>query len=296
LPSRDVLYKTICLDIAKDWPPNQMPSIHRLFKEFDHAGQGVLSEKQVAEKLVTEGYDLAVATRASLAMNMSQNKGTIDFTEFVAACIDLSDKKFEPVLLRKFSAADEDHDGLLSVTDFTHFLPQEHVYAKETAKNFFVNLTGRWSEDGGERVDWPTFANHLRKMAQAGLSGADTKEKPSTTSKELEQEASAAPSWIVPLADVISGLGGKQLVDFFGRKESAPSPAKPLRMPGEAALPAGEEQVLKKLADMGFRDTAACKRVLAKHGSNLMDAAVLDALVRESASDSFQPPSRAPKC
>ena len=40
-------------------------------------------------------------------MNLSQNKNAVDWTEFVAACVDLSDPKMEPCILTIFQGADK---------------------------------------------------------------------------------------------------------------------------------------------------------------------------------------------
>lgn len=168
---RDGLYNNIALKIAKDWPPNQMPSFKRLFAELDVAGTGVLSEKQLAESLVKlGGVDAPTAKRAATAMNMNKDTAAVDWTEFVAACIDLSKTDFQPAILNIFKTADKDDDGLLSARDLEGMLPAVHAYSREAAKHMFVNLTGRWSEDGGERVDWNTFVTHLWTQARAGIS------------------------------------------------------------------------------------------------------------------------------
>ena len=57
----------------------------------------------------------------------------------------------------------QDHDGLLSLQDVRSLLPEGHRHAKEAAQAIFLQITGRASETGGERMDWHSFMSHLRR-------------------------------------------------------------------------------------------------------------------------------------
>eukprot|EP00913_Durusdinium_trenchii_P013275 g12459.t1 len=91
-----------------EWPPNEMPSFKGVFKEFDDEGTGMLQESILVRKFVSCGYDEQQAKRAAAAMNLSQNKNAVDWTEFVAACIDLGNPKIEPCIQMIFHNADKE--------------------------------------------------------------------------------------------------------------------------------------------------------------------------------------------
>ncbi|CAE8717481.1 unnamed protein product, partial [Polarella glacialis] len=168
---RSTLYKNIALKIASEWPPNRMPSIRCLFSEFDVMGNGTLSESQLVAFLSKQGVDSASAQRATTAMNLSQDKAAVDWTEFVAACVDLSRPELESTIWDIYRNADGDGDGLLSASDLAKMLPLGHKYSGEMAANAFQDLTGRSGlENSGERLDWTTFFKHLRQCARDGMS------------------------------------------------------------------------------------------------------------------------------
>eukprot|EP00930_Biecheleria_cincta_P002591 TRINITY_DN103599_c0_g1_i1.p1 TRINITY_DN103599_c0_g1~~TRINITY_DN103599_c0_g1_i1.p1 ORF type:complete len:930 (-),score=176.91 TRINITY_DN103599_c0_g1_i1:81-2870(-) len=280
---RDGLYKSIALMVAKEWPPNQMPSFKRLFTELDVSSTGVLSEQQLAQHLTNlGGVDASAAQRAAAAMNMSQSKAAVDWTEFVAACIDLSKPDFQPAIWQIFKAADKDRDGLLSAKDIEGMLPGGHVYSKEAAKNIFINLTGRWSEDGGARLDWDTFVTHLTKQATAGI--PEKAEDPNEVQRRLEQEKKAkfrAKFGIfADMMDAVSHMGpqGQQLVNLLAWTTDdtpAPAPSGTQRVIyPEEAFPANMSQILQKLEEMGFKDKELNQKLVKKHGGLLSDQVI----------------------
>eukprot|EP00435_Cladocopium_sp_Y103_P054708 s2949_g17.t3 len=165
---RDAFYKLICLKIAQEWPPNEMPSFKGVFKEFDDEGTGMLQESVLVRKFVSCGYDEQQSKRAAAAMNLSQNKNAVDWTEFVAACIDLGSPTIEPCIQMIFQTADKDRDGLLSLQDVRSLLPEGHRNAKEAAQAIFLQITGRASETGA-RMDWHSFITHLHRQARSGM-------------------------------------------------------------------------------------------------------------------------------
>ena len=83
---RSVLYKNVALSIAQQWPPNQMPTFKQLFNELDLQGNGSLQVDHLEKALTARGHEAGDAARATAAMNLSQDKAAIHWTEFVAAC------------------------------------------------------------------------------------------------------------------------------------------------------------------------------------------------------------------
>ncbi|CAK0870599.1 unnamed protein product [Prorocentrum cordatum] len=94
----------------------------------------------------------------------------IDWTEFVAACIDLGGGLFDQELRRAFEDADSDGDGLLSQQDFSRLLAGRCVrgggVGAGAAADVFADLAGR--DGAGARLDWAAFLGHFRLLAAAG--------------------------------------------------------------------------------------------------------------------------------
>eukprot|EP00930_Biecheleria_cincta_P022526 TRINITY_DN16440_c0_g1_i2.p1 TRINITY_DN16440_c0_g1~~TRINITY_DN16440_c0_g1_i2.p1 ORF type:complete len:770 (-),score=142.67 TRINITY_DN16440_c0_g1_i2:29-2338(-) len=295
---RDGLYKNIALKIAKDWPPNQMPSFKRVFTELDVLNTGVLSEQELAESLANLGeVDAAVAKLSAAAMNMSRNKAAVDWTEFVAACIDLGKTNFQPAIWSIFKAADKDGDGLLSAKDIEGMLPEVHAYSKEAAKNIFINLTGRWSEDGGARVDWNTFVMHLWTQASAGMPNnfGNQYHVAQRTEQDRKAELQSKFGFFADVMDAIGSTGpqAQQFVDLLagsvnGTCETARNTTSNRVTYPHEALPESVPDILRRLEEMGFTNTELNKKIVKANGGKLTDAAIASIISQSGNAPSVQ--------
>ena len=259
---RSVLYKNIALTIAQDWPPNQMPTFKQLFNELDLVGNGSLSTETLEDALMKHGVEQGEANRATSAMNLSQDKAAIHWTEFVAACIDLSLPEFEPKIFKIFQDADTDKDNLLATDDLMNTFPQGHKYSRETAATIFRDLTGRDPQDKGARMDWSTFYGHLRSCALNGVSSEND---------SLQSQGSTQWGIFGGVVDVISNAATQY---FAGGQKSGAT------FPGEKA-PQTMEDMLKALADMGFTNQELNKKVIKEKGGRLSDD-VIEAIMQRS--------------
>lgn len=256
---RSVLYKNVALTIAQDWPPNQMPTFKQLFNELDLVGNGSLSGETLEAALMKHGVEQGEANRATSAMNLSQDKAAIHWTEFVAACIDLSLPEFEPKIFKIFQDADTDKDNLLAADDLMNTFPQGHKYSRETAATIFRDLTGRDAQDKGARMDWSTFYGHLRSCA---LNGVDAE------TDSLQNSQWGIFSGVV---DVISNAANT----YFANGQRSGT-----AFPGEKS-PQTMEDMLKALADMGFTNKELNKKVIKEKGGRLTDD-VIEAIMRST--------------
>jgi len=262
---RDAFYKLICLKIAQDWPPNEMPSFKSVFKEFDDEGTGMLQDSVLVRKFVSCGYEEQQAKRAAVAMNLSQNKNAVDWTEFVAACIDLGNPKLEPSIHLIFHNADKDSDGLLSMEDVQSLLPEAHRNAREAAQGIFIQITGRASETGGERMDWHSFVSYLRRQARAGMPEEPIAEVPEPETPPdpkvqnqdiLRNVTDAIRATAAEAISTLSSVGH----NWFGAKDSSSERG----FGGYAGYAPGppEDKVLRHLLEMGYEEPAVNAKVL----------------------------------
>eukprot|EP00931_Biecheleriopsis_adriatica_P043760 TRINITY_DN25006_c0_g2_i1.p1 TRINITY_DN25006_c0_g2~~TRINITY_DN25006_c0_g2_i1.p1 ORF type:complete len:541 (+),score=109.48 TRINITY_DN25006_c0_g2_i1:170-1792(+) len=259
---RSILYKNIALTIAQDWPPNQMPSIKQLFSEFDVIGYGSLPTHTLAKTLISLGIDKNEAQLAATAMNLSQDNDSVEWTEFRAACIDLSQPEFEERIFKAFQSADEDKDNLLSARDLGQMFAQGHKYFEEVIGTVFLELTGRDPKtNSGARLDWSTFYSHLKKCARDGM---EESEQGTETTKEFDSKA----QWGV-FAGMVDAVNS-----MFSSSERVPvKTVEPTRFPGEQQ-PKTMSEMLKVLEDMGLKDRKMNEKVIRSKGGQLTDEVI----------------------
>jgi len=154
---RSLLYQSVALAIARVWPANQNPTIKYLFGVLDRSKTGQLDKETVRESLEREGIPMTEAREAVDAMDLNRD-GRIDWTEFVTACLCLSDPKLEKDVRVIFDAADSDNDGLLTHDDVAGLLAAEHLRGV-VVSDVMLDLTGRC--ESGTCVDWEAFTRHF---------------------------------------------------------------------------------------------------------------------------------------
>jgi Ca2+-binding EF-hand superfamily protein len=164
LPERSILHKCTALLIARVFrSASELQAFKRLFYELDSTGNGRLGVKQLCDSLERCcGLGTAQAMTVSQAMDLSRD-GMVDWTEFVAACIDLGDSSLNEDLRRVFEEADSDGDGFLVIRDITDFLhlASDHLHS-EAARDIMFELSG--SRDVDVKVDWRTFRRYFTSI------------------------------------------------------------------------------------------------------------------------------------
>lgn len=237
---QSVLYKSVALSIARAWPANQLPSIKRLFHELDSAQTGRLSAEQLEAALrELGGLPPSTAHEAAEAMDLTRD-GTVCWTEFVAACIDLGKGIFDQDLRQIFDEADCDGDGLLGPQDVSRLLAADHLQEETAACDVFAELAGRTGP--GVRVDWPTFRKHFSAEGGAGAAGGSS---------------FAAAAGDNPGASLAAGI----LEQARGLADWARAAVVPEQVP--------REEELQRLSEMGFADRERCAAVLRRYGNQV---------------------------
>jgi len=161
---RSTLYRSVALAVASKWPAYRMPSIRTAFQELDLAGTGRLRKAEIERTLVSVGVDAAVAHAAADAMDLSRD-GMVDWTEFVAACVQLGCDSLEDDLFDVFAEADLDQDGFLDKEDIARLLAIEYRRneAVDEAMKDLLDQT-----EPTRKVDWETFRRHFSSFSFDG--------------------------------------------------------------------------------------------------------------------------------
>lgn len=256
--NRSVLHKSVALEIARDWPSNRMPTMIRIFQALDKEVTGRLPRERMSALLKAFGTEAWQADLAADAMDSSRD-GRIDWSDFVAACVDLSDERFSESVKQTFKNGDLDGDGLLSQDDLcriTH-VDKDKVFV---VKDLFVHLVGR--RESGARMDWTTFHRHLCKECPAANSNFPSwlaKAEPNSFQVALDEFVAQAGS----IFESAANLWTQWQQDIIGAQ------------PDEDQIQAA----LKQLHEMGFTDRQRCLKVLHQHRYKVTDL-VTDELLR----------------
>jgi len=152
---RSLLHRSVALRVARAWPANRLPSIRRSFEDLDLKGTGRLDRAKLCAALC-QYVEPAAARRAADAADLTRD-GWVDWTEFVAASIDLGGDALEADLRHVFEQADGDGDGLLGQRDLELLL--ETDCGGDVAADLFRELAGHGE---AAQVDWPAFRLHFR--------------------------------------------------------------------------------------------------------------------------------------
>eukprot|EP00928_Gymnodinium_smaydae_P080856 TRINITY_DN64476_c0_g1_i1.p1 TRINITY_DN64476_c0_g1~~TRINITY_DN64476_c0_g1_i1.p1 ORF type:complete len:881 (+),score=227.84 TRINITY_DN64476_c0_g1_i1:93-2735(+) len=275
---RSLLYKSVALAVARAWPSNQLPSIKRAFRDLDESGSGRLEVRDVAlaleRRLGAEARTEAV--EAASAMDLNRD-GHVDWSEFVAACVDLGSPRLEADLRRVFDEADGDGDALLDADDVAKLLlADDSACAGEAARVTMRDLVGRC--EAGARLDWPTFLGHFRP---AGLARSTSE---TTASAATASEA----DWGQPSSEDLASHGGGLpsgdaiVAHVIGWWDMACDALLPSGPAAKAPDPAAEAAV-QELAAMGFQDRERSRQALKRRGRNRVTGSVIDLIINSEA-------------
>ena len=188
-----LVYRWIALRIARSWPGNQLPTIRRIFQELDQHGDGCVHREAFVEALMNNGVERSLADQIFCAVDLNTSF-KLEWSEFVAGCINLGSYEFERDLRNVFEAADRDSDGFLVRDDIVQMLP-EVARTQDLVDNHLFRMSG--VKDRGARIDWPTFLKCFRSGEDERLATNESKKKDArrTTSP---QSSSIVPPHMMP--------------------------------------------------------------------------------------------------
>jgi len=270
MPERSLLYKSVALSIARAWPANTMPSIRAAFQALSKSSAGRLTTKQVGEFLESIGVEQTCAFNAADAMDLDRD-GSVDWTEFVAACTYLGSADFEKFLWEMFTEADSDDDDLLSQHDLEKLLPLTH--SGNMTQDLFHDLTGR--RDAGARIDWDTFRRHFQSKSfdEQSLKGEAADAAGQQLSNTVAVPSTQDMAGRLGSAAAVAGPCLRQAFDFVEKVCQGLGNAKlQNELPAvDEAVPNVLESDLQRLADMGFTDKERCVAALQLNQNKLSD-------------------------
>lgn len=118
---RSDLEKMVRMQVASQLSATKLPKLNLIFQKYDTNNNGTLSMDELALALEELGVDPSTCARAAEALDVDQS-GEVEYTEFVAGCLNFFDDNLDTMLWQAFCKFDHDRSGKLSVDEISQLL------------------------------------------------------------------------------------------------------------------------------------------------------------------------------
>lgn len=118
---RSDLEKMVRMQVASQLSSTKLPKLNAVFKKYDANHNGLLSMDELTAALMELGVDEATSLRAAEALDVDQS-GEVEYTEFMAGCLNFFDDHLDNMLWQAFTRFDLDGSGKLSVDEIAELL------------------------------------------------------------------------------------------------------------------------------------------------------------------------------
>uniref|UniRef100_A0A7S2L1B2 Calmodulin n=1 Tax=Zooxanthella nutricula TaxID=1333877 RepID=A0A7S2L1B2_9DINO len=126
------------------------------FQKFDADNDGTVSLGELQAGLRTAGMDVNPKQVRSVMANLSSSgSGAIEYTEFLAASLDIHGDLTEPVLRTAFNVFDRDGNGKITATDLERALPAR---ARRSISKLFQQV----ASNGNGEIHFDDFTTMMR--------------------------------------------------------------------------------------------------------------------------------------
>lgn len=157
------LQKTILYFVAHNLYEEDVTLFHDYFYLFDSNDVGSITE--AAFKIVLKdrlGVEAAAASALFQGLDFFETK-TVNYTQFLAAAVNLESLDSDKKLLTVFQMADIDRDERLSLADFERFLNIQLKYRPGLPPKFKQTLVGQFAEAHLDGSDFAAFKAKILK-------------------------------------------------------------------------------------------------------------------------------------
>lgn len=105
---RSDLEKMVRMQVASQLSATKLPKLNMIFKKYDANNNGTLSLEELSLALQELGVDPVTCAKAAEALDLDQS-GEVEYTEFVAGCLNFFDDSLDNMLWQAFTKFDTDH-------------------------------------------------------------------------------------------------------------------------------------------------------------------------------------------
>ena len=135
------LKRTTLTLIASRIPEDQIKQLREAFSTFDKNGDGQLTVKELKEGITKVQGCMLTETDIDQAMEVmdSNSNGFIDYTEFIAACLQSQNYLKENHLKLAFSYFDKDDSGTISREELKACLQDEEMTLDDEMINKMIS-------------------------------------------------------------------------------------------------------------------------------------------------------------
>jgi len=119
--NKNEFQKAVIVQVASQVKAVDLAGINATFASFDTDRSGKLNRNVLVKVLVDSGLSKEAALRAAKAVDLDKN-GTIEYTEFVTACISMHDDHLDMYLWQIFRRIDKDNSGKLDYSEVQKLL------------------------------------------------------------------------------------------------------------------------------------------------------------------------------
>jgi len=161
------LQKAILLQVASQLRAADVPRINSVFRKFDKDTTGYLDMDEMKEALLSMGFDKRSVEVVASAIDLDKNQ-KVEYTEFVAACIPLTDPRCEAVLHSIFGRLDTSNSGTLSHDSIKQLLQTSELKGMGFSPSG-VEIEGIIREmdaNGTGRISFKDFAAYAMRSRQ----------------------------------------------------------------------------------------------------------------------------------
>lgn len=157
--------------IAQHIDEADIKGLKDIFMQLDTSGDGVLSAEEIREGVERAGFKLPHDVDAIIESIDTSGTGTIDYTEFIAACLHQSHYIEEEACRAAFRIFDTDATGSISGAELKRvFLMAGDRESDATAELLEADL------DGDGKISFAEFVNLMRRVPSRTLLGYNPEE------------------------------------------------------------------------------------------------------------------------
>jgi len=156
---RSDLEKVVRMQVASQLSAKKLPKLNAIFKKYDQDNSGTLSMDELALALQELGVEPSTCQRAARALDLDQS-GEVEYTEFVAGCLNFFDDNLDHMLWQAFQRFDTDGSGSLSVDEISELLSKGSEMGLGTLSpdaNQVKAMIAKLDSNADGEVDWDEF-------------------------------------------------------------------------------------------------------------------------------------------